>query len=372
MTLQQIAEQRRLMRSTPAKLADLLVAEMKAGGGFITKDDLCGLPGQGTQADPRHLSRLRHLRPAAAQFRRHHPGRDAEYPGELRSAENRALVRPSRCTCMAEAMRAAYCRSRPLSWRSGLRPASPISSRRRTTRQSWRRRSTSRRRRRAKRSRKDIPLSEEGDSTTHFSIIDADGMAVANTYTLEDSYGSRVVVRGAGFLLNNEMGDFNSRPGVTTAKGSNRHRAQPDRPGQADAQLADADDRREGRQAIPDHRQPRQPDHYQHRLVHGGQCDRLRHGHSVGGRRPAAASPMVSRTNWSLEGRDAELIEKLESLGHKVQDAETRRRPFDFGRSEVGRLLRRRRPTDQRQGGGVLRACTVVNEDVENRGRIIG
>jgi len=44
-------------------------------------------------------------------------------------------------------------------------------------------------------------------------------MAVSNTYTLEDSYGSRVVVRGAGYILNNEMGDFNSRPGVTTTKG---------------------------------------------------------------------------------------------------------------------------------------------------------
>jgi gamma-glutamyltranspeptidase/glutathione hydrolase len=65
----------------------------------------------------------------------------------------------------------------------------------------------------------DIPLAKEGDSTTHFSIIDRNGMAVANTYTLEDSYGSRVVVRGAGYILNNEMGDFNSRPGVTTRGG---------------------------------------------------------------------------------------------------------------------------------------------------------
>lgn len=64
-----------------------------------------------------------------------------------------------------------------------------------------------------------IPLKSESDSTTHFSVIDAQGMAVSNTYTLEESYGSRVVVRGAGFILNNEMGDFNSRPGVTTAKG---------------------------------------------------------------------------------------------------------------------------------------------------------
>jgi gamma-glutamyltranspeptidase / glutathione hydrolase len=44
-------------------------------------------------------------------------------------------------------------------------------------------------------------------------------MAVANTYTLEHSYGSRVVVKGTGFLLNNEMMDFNWLPGITTRKG---------------------------------------------------------------------------------------------------------------------------------------------------------
>jgi gamma-glutamyltranspeptidase/glutathione hydrolase len=66
---------------------------------------------------------------------------------------------------------------------------------------------------------KDIPLKNEGDSTTHFSILDGDGMAVANTYTLEQSYGSRIVVKGAGFLLNNEMMDFNWFPGETTRRG---------------------------------------------------------------------------------------------------------------------------------------------------------
>jgi gamma-glutamyltranspeptidase / glutathione hydrolase len=66
---------------------------------------------------------------------------------------------------------------------------------------------------------KDIPLAKEGEDTTHFSIIDAKGMAVANTYTLERSYGSSIVVRDAGFLLNNEMIDFNWRPGVTTREG---------------------------------------------------------------------------------------------------------------------------------------------------------
>jgi gamma-glutamyltranspeptidase/glutathione hydrolase len=65
----------------------------------------------------------------------------------------------------------------------------------------------------------EIALAPEGDSTTHFSVVDRDGMAVSNTFTLENSYGCRVVVRGAGYLLNNEMTDFNPKPGVTTTKG---------------------------------------------------------------------------------------------------------------------------------------------------------
>ncbi|GIW94701.1 MAG: gamma-glutamyltranspeptidase [Pirellulaceae bacterium] len=65
----------------------------------------------------------------------------------------------------------------------------------------------------------DILLVDESPETTHFSVVDQDGMAVANTYTLEASYGSRIVVPGAGFLLNNEMGDFNWFAGVTNRNG---------------------------------------------------------------------------------------------------------------------------------------------------------
>ncbi|MCH2277254.1 MAG: gamma-glutamyltransferase [Vicinamibacterales bacterium] len=61
---------------------------------------------------------------------------------------------------------------------------------------------------------------EESPETTHYSVIDRSGMAVSNTYTLEQGYGSGVVVTGAGFLLNNEMGDFNRNPGVTNRQGS--------------------------------------------------------------------------------------------------------------------------------------------------------
>ena len=64
-----------------------------------------------------------------------------------------------------------------------------------------------------------ITLVAESPETTHFSVIDSTGMAVSNTYTLENGYGAGVVVTGAGFLLNNEMGDFNKKPGLTSPRG---------------------------------------------------------------------------------------------------------------------------------------------------------
>jgi gamma-glutamyltranspeptidase/glutathione hydrolase len=54
----------------------------------------------------------------------------------------------------------------------------------------------------------------EGHDTTHFSIVDRWGNAVANTYTLNNWFGSGVVVDHAGFLLNDEMDDFSSKPGA--------------------------------------------------------------------------------------------------------------------------------------------------------------
>jgi gamma-glutamyltranspeptidase / glutathione hydrolase len=59
----------------------------------------------------------------------------------------------------------------------------------------------------------------DAGQTTHLSVVDQDRNAVALTYTLEDNYGSKIVVPGAGFLLNNEMGDFNAGPGLTDREG---------------------------------------------------------------------------------------------------------------------------------------------------------
>jgi gamma-glutamyltranspeptidase/glutathione hydrolase len=63
------------------------------------------------------------------------------------------------------------------------------------------------------------PQPYESNETTHFSIVDKFGNAVSNTYTINFSYGSGIVVEGAGFLLNNEMDDFSVKPGVPNAYG---------------------------------------------------------------------------------------------------------------------------------------------------------
>ena len=60
------------------------------------------------------------------------------------------------------------------------------------------------------------PWRVEGIDTTHFSVVDAEGNVVSNTYTLGSSYGSAAVIDGAGFLLNDQMKNFNLRPGART------------------------------------------------------------------------------------------------------------------------------------------------------------
>ncbi|WP_413494993.1 gamma-glutamyltransferase [Shewanella baltica] len=59
----------------------------------------------------------------------------------------------------------------------------------------------------------------ESDQTTHFSVVDKWGNAVSNTYTLNFSYGSGLVAKGTGILLNNEMDDFSAKPGVPNGYG---------------------------------------------------------------------------------------------------------------------------------------------------------
>jgi gamma-glutamyltranspeptidase/glutathione hydrolase len=63
------------------------------------------------------------------------------------------------------------------------------------------------------------PLGYESEETTHFTVVDAEGNAVANTYTLNNSYGSAVVAKGTGLLMNDEMDDFAAKPGTPNLYG---------------------------------------------------------------------------------------------------------------------------------------------------------
>jgi gamma-glutamyltranspeptidase/glutathione hydrolase len=63
------------------------------------------------------------------------------------------------------------------------------------------------------------PAGAESEETTHFTVIDREGNVVSNTYTLNDSFGSKVIIRGTGFLMNNEMDDFAAKPGTPNLYG---------------------------------------------------------------------------------------------------------------------------------------------------------
>ena len=63
------------------------------------------------------------------------------------------------------------------------------------------------------------PISTKASNTTHFSVVDRDGNAVSNTYTLNFCYGVGLVADGTGVLLNNELDDFTAKPGAPNAYG---------------------------------------------------------------------------------------------------------------------------------------------------------
>jgi gamma-glutamyltranspeptidase/glutathione hydrolase len=199
------------------ELAELLEKEMKAGGGLITKADLAAY-------------RAKERKPVHTTYRGHDVyGPPPPSSGGVALAqmlnvlENYDLKKHGRWSpevshLMIEAMKRAYCdRARFLGDPDFVKVPDHL-----TSKAYARKLAAGIDLLKATPSEKlapEITLAGEGESTTHFSVIDRDGMAVSNTTTLENSFGNRVVVRGAGYLLNNEMTDFNPRPGVTTRAG---------------------------------------------------------------------------------------------------------------------------------------------------------
>jgi gamma-glutamyltranspeptidase/glutathione hydrolase len=199
-------------------IADRIVAEMKAGGGLITRDDLAGY--RANVREPIHGTYRGYdiyapPPPSSGGVCLIEMLNILE-PFELRKQGRWA---PATLHVMIEAMRRAYCdRARYLGDPAFAKIPPHLTTKeygRKLARQIDPARATP-----SADLAPEISLAAEGTDTTHFSVIDKNGMAVANTYTLEHAYGSRVVVKGAGFLLNNEMLDFNPRPGVTDRKGA--------------------------------------------------------------------------------------------------------------------------------------------------------
>ena len=133
------------------------------------------------------------------------------------------------------------------------------------------------------------PADDEGKNTTHFSIIDHDGNAVSNTYTLNFSYGLGLVADGTGVLLNNELDDFTVKAGHRQRLRAGRLQRQSARAEQAPAVVDDADHRFERRQAVPGHRLARRQPHHHGGAASHQQRDRLPYADRQGGERAAPA-----------------------------------------------------------------------------------
>jgi gamma-glutamyltranspeptidase/glutathione hydrolase len=196
--------------------ARLLVAEMERSGGLITLDDLAGY--RALEREPLHGTYRGHevwtMPPPSSG--------GVALLEMLNVLEGYPLPRldrggPERNHLLIEAMRRSYAdRARHLGDSDFV--AVPVA---RLTSKAYARelRATISPARASRSSPERFDWPREGGETTHLSVVDAEGTAVSLTTTLEEAFGSRRVVPGAGFLLNNEMGDFNAAPGRTTDEG---------------------------------------------------------------------------------------------------------------------------------------------------------
>lgn len=200
------------------KVAELIVAEMKRGGGLIAKEDLASYrpvirkPLKGTY---RGVTLISTPPPSSGGVHL------IQILNILEGFELKRLGQNSAPTIhlLAEAMKRAFAdRSRYL----GDPDFFPVPAKGLTSKGYARKLAGGIRSCCASESGKLAPGKpqpyESGD-TTHFSVVDPQGNAVSNTYTLNLPFGSKVVVEGAGFLLNNEMDDFSAKPGAPNVYG---------------------------------------------------------------------------------------------------------------------------------------------------------
>ena len=340
-------------------IADQIVAEMKAGGGLITKDDLAGYQADAAQADPRHLSRLRRLRPAAAQLRRHLPGADAQHPGELRPEEARPLVaRDAAPDGRGDAPR--LLRPRPPPRRSRLHQDSRAPDDARSTPRSW---PTS------------IDL-EQGDAAARTwprtsrwpARATAPRTSPSSTRTAWRSptptRWSTATARASSSRA--PASCSTTRWSTSTGGPASPTARAPSAPSPTRSRPASACSARRRRRIVAKDGKvvlvtgsPGGRTIINTVLQHRRQRDRFRHGRSS----EAVDAPRLHHQWFPDEmrfercfGASRHGVKRLRAMGHRVvPQAAPGRRPFDLGESRRRAATSARGPAPQRQGRGVLR-----------------
>ena len=227
------------------------------------------LQGQGAESRSRYVSRLRDHLDASAEHRRRRVDRDAQHPGAAGSEARKACSTAPALHAQIEAMRRAYLdRARYLGDPDFVDvPVARLTSKPHATRRR-RRRSTPTRPPAASSSARDLlaatTTAVEPEETTHFSVVDRDGMAVADH--LHARRRLRLSRRRQGRRLPPEQRDgrLQQEAGRDQPHGRHRHRSQPDRARQAHAQLDDAHHRGSKRQGRADHGIARRADDHEH------------------------------------------------------------------------------------------------------------
>ena len=197
-------------------VADKISAAVRDAGGLMTSDDL-----KNYKAVERPVLRgtyrgYSHRVDAAAVVRRRGAARDAQRAGRLQAQGRRSGIDASHGRGDALRLRRPRAPARRSGFRQGADRRPDVEALRRDVARADRPPARDARR---TRSRRPTRPAFEGNNTTHYSVVDRFGNAVANTYTLNLSYGVGLIAEGTGVLLNNELDDFAAAPGAPNAFG---------------------------------------------------------------------------------------------------------------------------------------------------------
>ena len=198
-------------------------------------------------------------------------------------------------------------------------------------------------------------MPSEKAETTHYSVADGEGNAVAVTYTINGYFGAAVVQPGTGFFLNNEMDDFAVKPGTPNLYGLVQGEPNAIAPGKRPLSSMAPTLVEKVWPGGPRARQPGPSAHHRRRARDDNEHRRLRHVPAGGGRCSSAAPSMAAARDFFRTRRitAAEVIEQLSGMSYKLVEQKP------WGAVELiqlarGRFFRRERPSTASRCGARL------------------